>query len=141
MNHLLLVIFLFIIPFPAHAKEILPGPYRAEILEVIDGDTARMRIEVWLGQKIDITVRLDGIDAPELSGACRLEEEQAQQAKKALHHLISSRTVLLRDIRYGKYAGRIIARLETEGGQDIASLLLSRNLVRAYHGRSRKSWC
>lgn len=141
MHHLLLIFIVLLFAFPAYAEETLPGPYQAEVLEVIDGDTARMRIQIWLGQEVEIMVRLDGIDAPELRGKCSLEKQQAQQARETLHNLVFSRTVLLRDIHYGKYAGRIVARLETETGQDIAALLLTRKLVRAYHGKSRKSWC
>ena len=105
MHYLSLFFIVLLFAFPAYAEETLPGPYQAEVLEVIDGDTARMRIQIWLGQEVEIMVRLDGIDAPELRGKCSLEKQQAQQAKETLHNLVFSQTVLLRDIRYGQSVG------------------------------------
>jgi hypothetical protein len=57
--------------YPAFcAEDVLNGPVNAELLRVIDGDTIEVRARIWLGLDLTTRVRLSGIDAPELDGAC-----------------------------------------------------------------------
>ncbi len=49
--------------------------------------------------------------------------------------------VRLREIRYGKFAGRVLARVETLDGTDLGQGLLAAGLARPYDGRRRASWC
>ncbi len=130
-----------LLSWPALGNDVMPGPYHAEILDVIDGDTFRARIQVWLGQEIETLVRLDNIDTPELKGKCASEKDMALIAKQNLHSLLEEGDVLLRDIHYGKYAGRIIASAVLPNGQDISEILLSRNPAYEYHGKKRKNYC
>ena len=53
------------------AAETLRGPIRADVIEVIDGDTLRVRARIWLGQQVEINVRLSDVDTPELRGQSR----------------------------------------------------------------------
>jgi endonuclease YncB( thermonuclease family) len=55
--------------------------------------------------------------------------------------LLKGRRAVLRDIRYGKYAGRVVARVYTADGRDVARALLDGGLVRPYRGRRRRPWC
>ena len=48
---------------------------------------------------------------------------------------------LLRDIRFGKYAGRVVARVELAAGDDFAGDLIAAGLARSYGGGARNSWC
>ena len=64
--------------------EPLAGPVPADVIRVIDGDTIRVRARVWLDQTVDVSVRLAGIDAPELSGAdCPAERTRGRRARDA----------------------------------------------------------
>jgi len=121
------------------AGDVLRGPVPAHVLRVIDGDTLEVRAHVWLGQDIITRVRLAGIDTPELNGRCALEKKQARQARAALQHIIKSGQVTLRNIRYGKFAGRILADLETDDGQDPQEFLLQKGLARPYDAATRTS--
>ena len=47
----------------------------------------------------------------------------------------------LREVRYGKFAGRVIARVETLDGADLGQGLIAAGLARPYDGRRRISWC
>jgi len=144
MNNYSAILFFLLLCLsgPVKAADILPGPYQAQVLEVIDGDTFRARIRIWLGQDIETFVRLDGIDAPERRSACAAEKQQAQQAKQKLYDLIAGQSLLLYDIHYGKYAGRVIAGArKLEDGQDIAGLMLKSMMAKAYTGGTRTSWC
>ena len=125
----------------AVAGETLPGPVAATVVRVIDGDTVRVRATVWLGSTVEVVVRLAGIDAPELRGRCVREKQLAASARDALRALLGSGPVALRDVRYGKYAGRVVARIVTPNGEDAADTLRVRGLARAYGGGKRMSWC
>lgn len=126
---------------PASAREIVVGPIPARVIKVIDGDTLVVRARIWLGQEVETAVRLDGIDTPELKSPCAAERELAGRARDTIAGLADGRRVVLRDVRYGKFAGRVLARIETESGQDLAAALLERGLGRAYRGGRRAGWC
>ncbi len=49
--------------------------------------------------------------------------------------------VRLRNIRYGKYAGRVLAEVETAQGEDLARGLMADGLARPYAGGARAPWC
>lgn len=127
---------------PARAAEILTGPASATVLEVIDGDTITVSARIWLGQAVETRVRLAGIDTPELRGDCQAERELAARAREWLVESLSSGQVVLTEIRYGTYAGRVVARISTVGTPDIADTLIAAGLARPYGGRgARPDWC
>ena len=122
----------------------------------------RVRARIWLGQDLAIYVRLAGVDAPETRGACARERELAQRAQDFVaSHLALGRdpgggpggdpggdpgkdkepSVQLREVRYGKYARRVVARVETEAGLDLSAALLAAGLAQPYDGGRRPSWC
>ncbi len=128
-------------PRDAPAAEVLAGPVSARVLAVIDGDTVLVQARVWLGQTIEVRVRLAGIDAPELRGKCAAERALAARARDFLAARLDAGDVRLREVRYGKYAGRVLARVETAAGEDLSDLLLAAALARAYDGGTRPAWC
>ncbi len=121
--------------------EIVPGPIPARIVRVIDGDTIVVRARIWLGQDIDIQVRLDGVDAPEMKGKCENERRLAVKARDLIISMTAGGIVVLRQIHYGKYAGRVVARVYSRDDKDFSKALLQAGLGRAYKGRHRASWC
>lgn len=128
------------------AAETLPGPIRARVTEVIDGDTLAVQARIWLGQDVDIHVRLVGIDAPELKGKCAAERDAAAKARATLAALVglgngAGGDVTLSDVRYDKYGGRVLARVAAPDGTDLAGALLARKLARPYDGKARTGWC
>jgi micrococcal nuclease len=117
----------------------LSGAYRAQVLKVIDGDTVEARIHVWMGQEIVTRVRLAGIDAPEMNGACAAETDLARRARNRLMDLIGTSPVLLAEVRPDKYFGRVAARLVLGDGRDAGEVLGAEALAR--FGSRRFSWC
>ncbi len=116
----------FLAAQPLRAAENLAGPVEADIVRVIDGDTVEVRAHIWLGQQMTVMVRLAGVDAPELAGApCPQARQRALDAKSFLTARLDHQNVRLHDIRYGKYAGRVVARMELPSGEDVSSLLAS----------------
>ena len=123
------------------ASEVLPGPISANVIEVIDGNTLRVRARIWLGQEVEINVRLSGVDTPELRGDCEAERGMATRARVLVEVSIDDKPVSLSAIRYGKFAGRILARVHTAAGDDLSEALIAAGLGRAYAGRKRQPWC
>lgn len=125
----------------SRATETLPGPVRARVLRVIDGDTIAVSARIWLGQDVDIHVRLAGIDAPELKARCPAERQAAEAAREQLAALLAGGEAILSDIHYDKYGGRVLARVAATDGTDIAGALVARGLVQPYDGKRRIAWC
>lgn len=110
-------------------------------MRVIDGDTIAAEARLWPGHTLAVSVRLRGIDAPELRGKCAAERRAAIRARAALTALIGHGSVSLSNIAGGKYYGRVLADVVASDGRALAPLLLDRALVRPYRGRRRESWC
>ena len=67
--------------------------YYAEVVKIIDGDTLEVRVDLWPGLVTEYSVRVRGVDSPELRGAnCPEEKIWAEQAKaqveKAVRHRV-----------------------------------------------------
>ena len=119
----------------------IPGPVPALVLRVIDGDTIAVRARIWIGQSVDTRVRIVGVDTPELRGECALEIELAAAARELVVEALGDQPVTLRDVRYDKFGGRVLARVESYTGEDIARLLIAAGLGRPYDGGKRAAWC
>jgi len=107
---------------------------------VIDGDTVLVEVRPWFGHRFEVSVRLYGIDAPELNGRCDSERNQAIEAKATLEHLLEGQEIILRQVQKGKYFGRVIAKIELGSGVDLSQYLLKSGLVRVYF-KKRRGWC
>jgi endonuclease YncB( thermonuclease family) len=123
------------------AKAVLPGPIPAEVVEVVDGDTLRVRARIWLDQTVETRVRLTGIDAPELhNSTCDAERQAGERARARLAQLAQSRQVVLEDIRPDKYGGRVLARVRGPNG-DLGRDMLADGYALPYSGSNRGKWC
>ncbi len=138
---LALVLVAVLAAAPTGARETLPGPIPARVLRVIDGDTLAVKARIWLGQEVEVSVRVDGIDAPELKGRCHRERTLASRARALVESHVGGGEVVLRRIRYGKFAGRVLADVQTPAGEDLAGLLRAAGLAQAYGGGRRATWC
>ncbi|MHA1189126.1 MAG: thermonuclease family protein [Alphaproteobacteria bacterium] len=119
----------------------LASPVVAHVMRVVDGDTIAVRAQVWIGQSVEVLVRVRGIDAPERKGRCDHERRMAARASAYMRAMTASGRVVLTDISGGKYFGRVLADVATSEGNDVADALLGRRLARPYKGRKRQSWC
>jgi endonuclease YncB( thermonuclease family) len=120
--------------------ETLEGPYAAEVLRVLDGDSFEARVRIWLDQDVTVIVRLRGIDAAELDAPCASARLQAVLAKLVLNAGIGGGTVTLSGISRDKYGGRVVAAATDAKGRDVSAVLSHAGLVRPYEGR-RPDWC
>lgn len=100
-------------------------------VRVIDGDTIAVR---------GVTIRIMGLDAPELRGACPAEILLAQRARARLQQLLAGPYSIERHGR-DRY-GRALARVRDAQGRDVAAVMVSEGLAHAYSGRGpRGGWC
>jgi micrococcal nuclease len=134
------ILLLAFLALPAHAAEIA-GPVRASLVRVIDGDTVEADVHVWPGHTVRVSVRLRGIDAPELRSRCEAEKAVALQARDVLAGLLVSGAFHIRNVDGDKFFGRVVADIETPEGEVIADRLLNAGIVRPYDGKARAPWC
>jgi endonuclease YncB( thermonuclease family) len=82
------------------------------VIKVYDGDTITIagRLPYPESPLYRFSVRLLGIDSPEIKGKTEKEKEAAHKSQRALEGLVLNKTVLLREISTEKY-GRILANV------------------------------
>lgn len=106
-----------------------------------DGDTCKFNLKGLprvFGHKISI--RIIGIDTPEMRGKCQAEKSKAKEAKVFINRFLrSAKKIRLVEVERGKYF-RLLARIEADG-QDISRLMIKKGLARPYEGGKRKGWC
>jgi endonuclease YncB( thermonuclease family) len=110
-----------------------------QVIKVYDADT------ITIAAKIDIpnsplyrfSVRLNGVDAPEIHGKTEDEKESAIYARDQLEGLLLHRFVHLKNQKTEKY-GRILADVYL-GDLHINQWLLDEKLVVPYDGGTKKS--
>ncbi|MBF0179946.1 MAG: thermonuclease family protein [Magnetococcales bacterium] len=106
-----------------------------------DGDTVRFDIpgvHPLLGD--NISVRICGVDTPELRARCAQEKEQAMRAKEMVRDLLrNSGHIVLKDVGRDKYF-RIVARVVADG-VDVGERLLQEGLAVPYEGGRKSGWC
>ncbi len=114
------------------------GPARAHVERVIDGDTVKMRVAIWLDQELVVSVRLAGVDAPELfRPRCDAERALARRAKSFVEDFLQAGEAGLSKIEQGKYAGRVVAHIEADGA-DLGAALVAAGLGVA---GAKGNWC
>jgi micrococcal nuclease len=125
---------------PALSKQELTGPVIANVVSVYDGDTLTVDAHPWPQITLRVSVRINGIDTPELRGRCLAEKDQAALARDHTKRLVGQQ-VTLSQVFLGKYAGRVVADVTTASGIDVAQALVTEGLARIYDGGTRHSWC
>lgn len=126
---------------PAAAAELFPGPVEARVLRVIDGDTFLAEALVWPGHSVTVSVRIRGIDAPEMRSRCAAEKAAARRARSALARLVGDGPVSISAIGGAKYYGRVLADVADARGRPVAAAMLRLGMARPYDGGRRVSFC
>ncbi len=141
MRHILIVLVLVLIPLSTWADPAITGPISAKVIKVYDGDTFTVEAYPWPGLTAKASVRIDGVDTPEIRGKCDEEKQKAIEARNYVRSLILGEVVQLENVKHGKYAGRVVAEVILDGGENLAEKIISQGLGREYHGGRREGWC
>jgi micrococcal nuclease len=109
------------------------------VIKVYDGDTITIASKLPFDNSplYRLSVRLNGIDTPEIKGKTEDEKTAAKQVKDALSILILNKRVSLKNIQTEKY-GRILADVYI-GELHINQWLITEKYAVKYDGGTKKS--
>ena len=117
--------------------------YVANCERVIDGDTIEVIIDLGFGVYKNETIRLLGVDTPELNSQIPLEVEAAKIAKNRLSELLLDRDIFistdkLHKDKYYRYGAFIY--LEKNSEISVNDMIIRSGLGRYYNGGTRLPW-
>ena len=114
--------------------------YDYRIFEVIDGDTVNVMVD-FLPRELGniISIRILGIDTPEMRGKCINEIEKAKEAKSYLKELIKTDQYSIVIKGRDKYF-RILGDIKIKD-KYVSQLMLEKGYARRYNGKEKQSWC
>ena len=114
-----------------------------KINSVYDGDTFRVDLDCACDLPFfckNISVRVRGIDTPEIRTKCPAEKRKGLQAKRFVQHFLRKGNIVLKNIKKGKYF-RIVAAVYV-GKKSLAKALIKKGLAVPYDGKTKKhKWC
>lgn len=114
-----------------------------EYVRNYDADTITFNIpnvHPLIGEKISI--RVAGVDAPEMNSKSTCEKETSRNAKRLVANLMkNAKKIDLLNVEKDKYF-RILADVSIDG-KDLKALLLKNHLAYEYHGgtKEKRNWC
>ncbi len=114
------------------------------IANVLDGDTLVVDVDLGFGiWRSSLTVRLNGIDAPEVHSRDKVEKEAGLAVKEVVKKVLAGNRVVGLESheldKYGRILGDVILE-NAEGRFNLAQVLLARGLVRKYGGEAKQKW-
>ena len=113
--------------------------YGGRVIKVYDGDTITIaaKMPYKTSPIYRFSVRLHGIDAPEMKGKTEDEKTAAHEAQQFVSNLILNKYVSLKNVKNEKY-GRILADVYI-GDTHVNDLLLNKKYAVPYDGTTKKS--
>ena len=129
------------LPATTHAKSF--GDYEGAVyVRNYDGDTITFNLpglHSIIGEKISI--RVNGIDTPEIKGKCEKEKYDAKQAKEMVADILKdAEQITLKNMERGKYF-RIAADVYADG-ENLADILIEAGVAVQYDGgKKAQKWC
>ena len=122
--------------------DFVPDVRSGLVVKVYDGDTITIATPAVGGLPqaplYRFSVRIRGIDCPEIRASSESEKVAAKRARDALSRLIKGKMVTLSELSTDKY-GRLLAKVSCKGC-DISTWMLEAGLARTYHGGKRGGW-
>ena len=135
------ILFFLLLPSYSTAKSF--GDYQNPIyVRNYDGDTITFNLpnlHPIIGEKI--SVRVNGIDTPEIKGSCEKENYDAQQAQEMVAEILKdAEQITLKNMERGKYF-RIAADVLVDG-EDLGDMLVEAGVAVRYDGGKKShKWC
>jgi endonuclease YncB( thermonuclease family) len=121
----------------ANTKPFVPPIDTGKVIKVYDGDTitvATMLYEV----AYRFSVRLNGIDTPEIKGGSAQEKERAVLARDELSSRLMNKIVTLKNVSTEKY-GRVLADVYLED-ECINQWMIQQGHAKEYHGGHKEAF-
>lgn len=117
----------------------VPPVTKGQVVKVYDGDTITIASKLpWNNSPLyRFSVRLNGIDTPEIKGSNDDEKELAKIARNLITDMAMNKTVILKNVGTEKF-GRLLADVYLEG-INLNELLVSKRLAVRYDGGTKIS--
>jgi len=124
-------------------QEFIPPINSGYVIKVYDGDSITIATQFQFNPNVwyRFSIRLNGIDTPEIKGSTDEEKQMAIKARDRLADLILHKEVQLKNISYEKY-GRILADIHLNS-EYINEILLKERYAVPYQGKTKtlpSSW-
>ncbi len=121
------------------AIKFIPPITNGYVVKVYDGDTITIVSKLPFNESplYKWSVRLYGIDCPEIKGKNEEEKEIAQIAKKEVEKLCLNKNIKLENVNLDKY-GRILANVLIDD-INISNFLINKKLAVSYDGGTKIS--
>lgn len=138
--HICIMIIIFLIGqcCYAAADPNYPDIIGSKYVRNYDADTITVTIPHWpsiIGK--NISIRVNGIDAPEIRGGTTYSKRLAKQAKAFVRSmLMHTKKIILKNPKRGKYF-RIVADVELDGC-DLGKLLVKLGYAKVYDGKTKR---
>lgn len=108
-----------------------------EIISVYDGDTFKINIPCDMEVFCDsVSVRVRGVDTPEIKGKTEREKQLAKKAKKFTQDFLKQTPISLTNCGRDKYF-RLLCNVQNRTGKDLAQELIKADLGYAYQGGTK----
>jgi micrococcal nuclease len=108
--------------------------YNAMVTNVVDGDTIDVLVDLGFGICVDLRVRLNGIDTPEINSSDEVIKNSAKLAKKFVLDQLMKQPVVIETFKVDKY-GRYLADVYLlNDSTSINTRLLNEGLATPYFG-------
>lgn len=111
---------------------------KGKVIKVYDGDTITIQFKLPYKQSplYKISVRLNGIDCPELKTKNLIEKQCSQIAKEKVSQLLMNNTIELKNTGMDKY-GRLLADVYYKN-KSVNTWLLTNHLAVEYSGKTKQ---
>lgn len=98
--------------------------YKAEVINVVDGDTFDAIVDLGFEIQTRKRFRVANLDTPEVRTKNVEEKKHGKEATKKAKELILGKVVTVKSDKTGKY-GRYIAKVTLPGGEDLAEVMIN----------------
>ncbi len=138
LNKLVLTSILCLLGTMAQA-EIKMREYRDRVC--YDGDTCYIIYESLPKSLQKMSVRILGIDTPEIKAECSQEKELALKGREFANQAFrSAKKIEFKDLKWDKYGGRVLSNVYLDGVL-YSDSIIKEGLARSYDGGKKISWC
>ena len=112
--------------------------FKSEVTRVYDGDTITVVMDLSFKISMEASIRISGIDTPELRGSPPEEKRLARIARDRMKELCGKQ-VWVESMNGGKKDkyGRVLGRVYTMDGEDIADIMIKEGHAIEYGGKKK----
>lgn len=127
--------FILCLCVSTEAAEPTPFIYPVSTYRVVDGDTIAVTLDLGFGIQYSTSVRLAGLNAPEITG--RERPAGLMVATRVQRWMEQHPQIFVQYVAEDAYAGRIVGTVLTPSGESLNTWLLQTGQAIPYDGKSK----